>query len=359
MDNMSKGIEGEQIAARLIEQAISMAKVEAKLFQNIIFQFPSIYGKYGKLTTEIDHIVVTPYFIFIIETKNENYSTHHYLSQSWSLMNGSNVSNPIIQNHLHKMILCECLGICQRKVFTIELLLNNFDMEINTRYSNDFVMTRQNFLNYFLLLISSKDDEIIFPEITRKLDVWRKKTVELSEIHVENMKRTEDIEEWIRTHEKHYIFSRTDTVICPKCGSYLVFRDGKYPDYSRKNRKASKQYLLGCLNYRKTHCNMRVYYNKNRGEGFDAVSVQTYERRTGWTEMKTSTKNVLDEYIEQKRLIDLLYKENSEYKAKIENYEKQNVEKDRVISTLKMEIDILKNKMGEYKHVFGSFYTRK
>ena len=35
MDNMSKGIEGEQIAARLIEQAISMAKVEAKLFQNI------------------------------------------------------------------------------------------------------------------------------------------------------------------------------------------------------------------------------------------------------------------------------------------------------------------------------------
>ena len=39
MDNMSKGIEGEQIAARLIEQAISMAKVEAKLFQNIIFNF--------------------------------------------------------------------------------------------------------------------------------------------------------------------------------------------------------------------------------------------------------------------------------------------------------------------------------
>ena len=68
---IEKGVEGEFIVQNAIQKALNILKIRHKIYNNIYLQFPSSYGsKYG-FTTEIDHLVVTEQYIFVIETKNQ------------------------------------------------------------------------------------------------------------------------------------------------------------------------------------------------------------------------------------------------------------------------------------------------
>ena len=70
---IQKGLEGETIVRNALREALDILGIRYRIYNNVYLQFPSSYGgKYG-FTTEIDHVVVTDQFIFVIETKNKNY----------------------------------------------------------------------------------------------------------------------------------------------------------------------------------------------------------------------------------------------------------------------------------------------
>ncbi|OYP59669.1 hypothetical protein CG709_00355, partial [Lachnotalea glycerini] len=104
MNNIEKGIVGEQEVINIIKKAIKLNQIQARIYNNVILEFPSMYGDNGYLTTELDHIIVTDYFVYIIETKNEHYMKCSYKDEQWKLMSNEEVSNPLIQNRLHKNI---------------------------------------------------------------------------------------------------------------------------------------------------------------------------------------------------------------------------------------------------------------
>ena len=75
MTKEEKGQEGERIARDIIQKVVDCYKGEINVYNNIILELPSVFGVSGNgiITTEIDHLIITPYLIVLIETKNEAY----------------------------------------------------------------------------------------------------------------------------------------------------------------------------------------------------------------------------------------------------------------------------------------------
>ena len=64
-----------------------------------------------------------------------------YKEPLWCLMNGELVSNPIEQNHTHKVV-CSELRIPRENVITVEVLLENGCVpNMNSPYPNDYVFS--------------------------------------------------------------------------------------------------------------------------------------------------------------------------------------------------------------------------
>ncbi len=98
MDDYSvkTGQEGENLVEDILTKVISALGLSCNIFSNFIFPFESVFGENGYMYAEIDKLVLTPFFIFIIEVKNECYSKADYNDTSWILKNDDEVSNPLI-----------------------------------------------------------------------------------------------------------------------------------------------------------------------------------------------------------------------------------------------------------------------
>lgn len=368
ISNEEKGNYGEQIAQEMITNAAKNIDGDIRVYNNIILEFPSVFGNSpeGMFTTEIDHIIVTPYLVVLVETKNEEIAVGGYLEDTWILKNGEEVSNPINQNQMHKKVFCNTLGVDSNRVFTIELLLGQSVANCSSQNTNDYIMSDEDFERNLTLLLSTKYKKIMDVCLNEKLKQMEKQSEYKRNVHINNINKAKDISEWIRTHENAYVFSFLDTVKCPKCGSYMLFRKAKYVDYSRNNTRRSKQYMIGCLNYAITGCDGRVYYSKKKGEGFQKVNRISFEERSGWSEQEKTTNNILEDYWFVKRenaaiknrlndLADEIEGQESEigeYKKKTHllSQEKQSVEKEKIE---------LKKELNKYKRLFGNIYIRR
>lgn len=178
-------------------------------------------------TTQIDHIVLSRFGIFVIETKN--YSGKLYgkeFSEHWTQINGrSKVSiyNPLRQNYHHTKVLEDLLEL-PSSCF-IPVVVFSVESTVKVESSKPLVYTVN--LNR---LIRSYEQEVIDPSLLDGLaetilhanitDPEARKT------HVQSVqKKKEDREEKIKAN------------ICPQCGSALVRRTGKYGAF------------WGCSNY--------------------------------------------------------------------------------------------------------------
>lgn len=367
MTKEEKGQEGEKIARDIIQKVVDCYKGEINIYNNIILEIPSVFGvsSNGIITTEIDHLIITPYLIVLIETKNEAYLKCDYKDDYWLLMNGDEVSNPIKQNHMHKMALCDVLHVDPKIVFTIELLLDTCMDNDYSEYSNDYIMNKEKFEDNLMLLLSTKYKDKLLPDINKQLEIIEKKSLSLKKKHIENINTVKDIMKWIKTHEKAYIFSFLDTVKCPQCGSYLFFRKKNNPDFIRNNIRKSKQYFLGCKNYSVTGCEKKVNYSDKKGSGFKTVSKTSIEERIGWRELDKTNMNILESY-------KFLLKENEELKSQIEmiksdlkyneemikrvTLENKNLIKEN--DEIKRKNEELQSKQFQFKHLFWKLYIK-
>jgi hypothetical protein len=224
-----KGAIGESIVAREINK---LPEQEYKILNNI-------YLKTRKSSSQIDHIVVSIYGIFVIETKN--YSGWIFGSENqeyWTQTiydNKNRFRNPIKQNWSHIYILKEILSDYEYInyypiiVFAGTAELKNITSTIPVVYDHELIQTIMGYRETPILSFDQVDN--IIKEITESnIQDKNKNKKHIQHIHNQMYEREQKI----------------NSLICPKCGGLLVVRNGPYGSF------------YGCSNYPK--CKFKQNY---------------------------------------------------------------------------------------------------
>ena len=217
-----KGAIGESNVARTLRR---LPKDEYKVFNNLLLHT-------SRGSSQIDHVVVSVYGIFVIETKRYSGWIHgNEKSRNWTqtiYKTRTKFRNPIKQNWSHIYALKEvlsdygCINYYNIVVFTGDGKLKNVTS------STPVIYRRQ--LNRTIIVHSeseSLDIEEVNAIITKLGDVAVQKKKAKKE-HVAQTKKD------IREAKK-----KERLLICPRCDSDLVVRKGQYGKF------------YGCSNYPK------------------------------------------------------------------------------------------------------------
>jgi len=182
-------------------------------------------------TTQIDHIVVSEFGIFVIETKNMKgwiFGGEH--QKMWTqkiYKHTSKFQNPLHQNYKHIKTIANILNINDEKIFSIIVFAGEStfktDMPKNVIEGNKFIK-----------YIKSKQIKIFsYGEVNRIIATL-------------NGRRLPNTFETHKNHVTHVKSSRKDkresSNICPKCNSELVLRTVK------KGENIGNQFY-GCSNF--------------------------------------------------------------------------------------------------------------
>lgn len=179
-------------------------------------------------TTQIDHLVVSPYGIFVVETKNySGWIFGNEDSKRWKetfkTTKGNYFYNPIKQNWGHTYALAEHLNLNIRVFKPIVVFSNNCKLNVETKTPVVYMSNlKDTILNYKQEIIPQKDIEIIYNKII-KINMVNE---EVENKHIQSIsERQKDKENTIKQGK------------CPLCGGELKLRKGKYGEF------------FGCSNY--------------------------------------------------------------------------------------------------------------
>lgn len=185
--------------------------------------------KFGNWTSQIDHVVVSRYGVFVIETKNyQGWITGGENSDSWTQnIYGHKYSlhNPVHQNESHLKAIRKVLGDNGRiKMIPIVAFSGRATLRVKTEYAT---------VTYFRnirRIISSYSEEVLTSE-----QVSRIYSMLLDANVVDKQERKSHNKEVLTQAVKKEI--KVANGICPRCGGKLVERKGKYGRF------------WGCSNY--------------------------------------------------------------------------------------------------------------
>ncbi|MBO7489515.1 MAG: NERD domain-containing protein [Bacteroidales bacterium] len=189
--------------------------------------FNDVYLNNNGYSSQIDHVIISQYGVFVIETKN--YSGDVYGSENaeyWTQYlqgEGYKFRNPIKQNQSHVVAIKNVLHIASCNITPIVVFLNKVDLHCST---SSAVLYAGQLDNYIL-----SHKEILFPKdsverLTQRLNTVMVKDPEREQEHVKNVRQN------ITNRELQIA-----NLICPRCKGRLVERQGKYGKF------------LGCSNY--------------------------------------------------------------------------------------------------------------
>lgn len=215
-----KGFVGEKTISSIL---LLLDKKEYKVINNIVL-------KSGNITTQIDHLIISDFGIFVIETKNfKGWIFGGENSEYWQqVIFKSKIKfyNPIRQNQNHINIIKNCLKEYPNLKYK-SIIVFSKRASINVDTSTDVIYSHQLLSlikNYTEKNLSKKDKEIIFQKIKSENLVG----------NYDKQKHIKSIKNRIRQREK-----LINENICPNCGNNLIIRNGKYGDF------------LGCNSYPK------------------------------------------------------------------------------------------------------------
>ena len=198
----------------------TLPKDEYQVINDIII--PSKYG-----TTQIDHVVVSIYGIFVIETKNykgliyggEDAET--WTKNMWG--NKYSLRNPLKQNYGHVKSLQAILNIPKEMFIPIVVFSNRAKLR---------VQTQETVINLWRLRSEIKKHNT--PIIPSEQLIDYRSSIELAAI---------DDKEIAKSHKanvRQNLNQRSQAIAngwCPRCGGHLVKRNGRYGSF------------YGCSNY--------------------------------------------------------------------------------------------------------------
>jgi len=217
-----KGPVGE-LAVSLILSRLN--NTEYKILNNIVLERNGI-------TSQIDHLVISKFGVFVIETKNfKGWITGGENSEYWNqtiFKFKARFYNPIRQNLSHISVLKNCLPLCPNLKY-ISIIVFSPQARIMVR-TNTHVVARYNLIStikqYSSPIFDDEQVSKVYEQIT-SLDISRKYD---KRNHIQTIKQ--------RVSERQRLVQRN---ICPRCGKALKIRNGKFGEF------------WGCSNYPK--CN--------------------------------------------------------------------------------------------------------
>ena len=176
-------------------------------------------------TTQIDHLLVSPYGVFIVETKNIKgwiFGSEDQPKWTQSLY-GKNYSfqNPIRQTFRQKKALSEYLDLDESIIHTVMYFVGKCEFKTHLP-ANVLKSGLGTYIKQFINRTLSTE------EVGRVLNTLEKHASEstlTNKDHIQSLR------------ERH-----SSTTVCPKCGSNLAERTAK------KGSKAGSKFL-GCGNY--------------------------------------------------------------------------------------------------------------
>ena len=180
--------------------------------------------------TQIDHIVLSVYGIFVIETKNySGWITGSENSDKWTKnMYGTKYSfrNPIKQNYGHIMGLMQTLNIGDKNCFIPVVVFSN-SAELKTNTSSLVI----NVCDLKNCILSFQNNIFALQQITSYAQIL---TASNADSHKNRKSHVITLKNNVKQRQRHI-----DSGICPKCGGNLVLRKGRYGNF------------YGCSNYPK------------------------------------------------------------------------------------------------------------
>lgn len=182
-----------------------------------------VFIKTNDCTHQIDHVVVSQYGIFSIETKQYNgFITGSKYDKNWIRHLGKKkyyYTNPIRQNYGHVKALSELLNIDESKIINIVCIPSNAKLKI--KHDGELVnnLTIVEKITSYQNSLIDNVNEIV--SIIKKSNITDKN---IKKEHIKNIKEN--------------IIDK-DPNKCPKCGGQLIERNSKYGSF------------LGCSNYPK------------------------------------------------------------------------------------------------------------
>lgn len=214
--SLFRGWTGEKKATFYLWLSLN-SKVYRKFHDVII---PSANG-----TTQIDHLLISPYGIFIVETKNirgwifgsrdQKKWTHSLYGKNYSFQ------NPTRQTFRQKKILSDFLGVNESKVHTIVYFVGK--CKFKTDLPDNVIRSRPGkYIKRFKERVFSPDE---VDRLAGKIEHYVSESSLTTRDHVRSLR------------ERHKSNS-----VCPKCGSNLVERTAKSGTYAGRT-------FLGCTNY--------------------------------------------------------------------------------------------------------------
>ncbi len=225
-----KGIIGEfmvNLAAKLL-----LDKTKYHLLKNVTL--PTDNG-----TTQIDHVIISKYGIFVVETKNMKgwiFGSQNQKNWTQKIFKHTNkFQNPIHQNYKHVKTLESLLQLNEEQIFSVIVFVGNStfktEMPENVTYTGGYIR-----------YIKSKEQEILsdleVQQIIQQIESGR--LVASFKTNKEHVK-----------HVKNIIAEKNNIKSCPKCGGEMVKRTAK-----QGTNKGNS--FWGCTNFPKCRAIVNV-----------------------------------------------------------------------------------------------------
>ena len=191
------------------------------------YSFNDVYLKQDDMFVQIDHVVISVYGIFVIETKNYTgwiYGTD--TSERWTKnMYGTKYyfQNPLRQNYSHVKTLQRMFGLSIDKFVPVVVFLRGATLKCDTQGMVIYSSQLKHFIRSHAAQILSVSDVERLVKALSLLNIVDKK---VRKAHIENVHQR-------LYREKCFIHNG----VCPRCGGRLVERQGHYGSF------------LSCSNY--------------------------------------------------------------------------------------------------------------
>ncbi|OSP12691.1 nuclease [Vibrio alginolyticus] len=200
-----KGVFGEFLVNRLLSK---LPESDYTLIKDVTL--PTSDG-----TTQVDHIVVSIYGIFVVETKNmKGWIFGSARQKQWTqkiYRHSSKFQNPLHQNYKHIKALETLLGCSEEHLHSVIVFIGDStfktEMSPNVTYARGSIRYIQKFNE---VVFSDKD----YARLTESIN-----QIKLKRGVITDLKH--------RKHVKEVVTSKASSNQCPRCGSEMVLRETK------------------------------------------------------------------------------------------------------------------------------------
>jgi restriction system protein len=225
-----KGIAGEFVVN--LSAKLMLDKNEYHLIKNVTL--PTEDG-----TTQIDHIIVSRYGIFVVETKNmKGWIFGNSTQKTWTqkiYKHTNRFQNPLHQNYKHVKTLESLLELNEYQIYSLVVFVGNstFKTEMPENITDGSGYNR---------FIKSKKQPVL-SDIEVKTIIRQIEESRLTRSFITNRKHVK--------HVKDIVTKKQNSIYCPKCGSPMVIRQAK------KGANKGNQFW-GCTNFPKCRSTVNI-----------------------------------------------------------------------------------------------------